>query len=115
MTFTVESRTMRCALLIGAFLCGLGVVGCGGSTASTAATGGQGAGNSTAQAVPAGKPVNVPANATPDQVVSTFLDALRGGDQATTAALLTGKALAETSQRNLSVCPQATPNMQYKV
>jgi hypothetical protein len=57
----------------------------------------------------------VPASAAPEQVVSVFLDALRAGDQATTAALLTGKALTETSKRNLSVCPQATPNMEYKV
>jgi hypothetical protein len=57
----------------------------------------------------------VPASATPDQVVSVFLDALRGGDQATTAALLTGKALDETSKRSLSVCPQASPHMQYQI
>lgn len=107
---------MRCAILVGAFLVGLGLVGCGGSATPTAQNGQSAASNaSTDTAKPAGKPVSVPASATPDQVVSVFLDALRGGDQATTAALLTAKALAETSKRSLSVCPQATPNMQYQV
>jgi hypothetical protein len=107
---------MRCAILVGAFLVGLGLIGCGGTTTPTGQNGPSADPNATTVAAkPAGKPVSVPANATPDQVVSVFLDALRGGDQATTAALLTAKALTETSQRNLSVCPQATPNMQYQV
>ena len=105
---------MRCAILVSAFLVGMGLVGCGGTTTPTAQNA-AGPHGTTAAAKPAGKPVSVPANATPDQVVSVFLDALRGGDQATTAALLTAKALTETSQRNLSVCPQATPNMQFQV
>lgn len=111
---------MRCAILVGAFLCGLGLVGCGGtanSTSEVSQAGGQNAGAAGAAngGAPAGKPVSVPASATPDQVIAVFLDALRGGDQATTATLLTAKALAETSQRNLSVCPQATPHMQYQI
>ena len=107
---------MRSALLVSAFLCGMGLVGCGGST-SPSPTAGQAAGTNPTPtaAAPQGKAASVPANATPDQVVSIFLNALRGGDQATTAALLTGKALAETSKRDLSVCPQATPNMQYTI
>jgi hypothetical protein len=107
---------MRCAILVGAFLVGLGLVGCGGTTTPTAQDGPAANPNATTVAAkPAGKAVSVPASATPEQVVSVFLDALRGGDQATTAALLTSKALTETSQRSLSVCPQATPNMQYQV
>jgi len=106
---------MRCAILVSAFVVGLGLIGCGGTTTPTGQNVQPADSNATTAAKPAGKPVAVPANATPDQVVSVFLDALRGGDQATTAALLTGKALSETSQRNLSVCPQATPNMQYQV
>jgi hypothetical protein len=107
---------MRCAILVGAFLCGLGLIGCGGSSEPTPSAGQAAATSGTqAAATKAGKPLSVPASATPEQVVSVFLDALRGGDQATTASLLTGKALAETSKRNLSVCPQATPHMQYKV
>lgn len=107
---------MRSAYLVSAFLCGMGLVGCGGSSTPTQTAGeATGVNPTQAAAAPAGKPVSVPSNATPDQVVSVFLDALRGGDQATTAALLTAKALAETSQRDLSVCPQATPNMKYKI
>jgi hypothetical protein len=109
----LESRTMRCAVLASAFLCGMGLVGCGGSTDPSPAAGQAGAG--TQAAASQAKPVSVPAGATPDQVVSVFLDALRGGDQATTASLLTSKALTETSKQNLSVCPQATPNMEYTV
>ena len=105
---------MRCAILVSAFVVGLGVVGCGGTSTPTAPNAAD-PNAPAAAAKTAGKPVSVPANATPDQVVSVFLNALRGGDQATTAALLTAKALTETSQRNLSVCPQATPNMQYQV
>ena len=106
---------MRCAILVGAFLCGLGLVGCGGSPAPTNQGSSQSTGTSATATTPAAKAVSVPASTTPDQVVSVFLDALRGGDQATTAALLTTKALAETSKKNLSVCPQATPHMQYKI
>jgi hypothetical protein len=107
---------MRSAFLVGAFLGGMGLVGCGGSSTPTQTAGeAAGAGPTQTAAAPAGKAVAVPASAKPEQVVSVFLDALRGGDQATTAALLTAKALAETSQRDLSVCPQATPNMQYKI
>lgn len=106
---------MRCALLVGAFLCGIGLVGCGGTSEPTSGSSQAAGASSTQAATKAGKPVSLPASATPDQVVSVFLDALRAGDQATTAALLTGKALTETSKRNLSVCPQATPHMEYKV
>ena len=102
---------MRCAILLGAFICGWGLIGCGGSSDSKAHTGQ--AAPQTGAAV--NKPLPVPADATPDQVVQMFLDALRGGDQATTATLLTKKALTETSKRNLSVCPQATPHMIYDI
>jgi hypothetical protein len=107
---------MRCAILACAFLCGMGVIGCGNSGSSPTAagqTGGEAGG--TQPAVTAGKPVAVPADATPDIVVEVFLNALRSGDQATTASLLTAKALAETSKNNLSVCPQATPHMIYTI
>ncbi|HEX5102365.1 MAG TPA: hypothetical protein VFV87_01040 [Pirellulaceae bacterium] len=111
---------MRCAILVGAFLCGLGLIGCSGSsgTSTTADTDGANSSATPSQGVAAAaaaKPVSVPADAAPDQVVAVFLDALRGGDQATTATLLTAKALAETSKENLSVCPQATPHMQYQI
>jgi hypothetical protein len=107
---------MRGTILVSAFLCGMGLVGCGGSSTSTPTAGeATGAAATQAAAAPASKAVAVRASAKPEQVVSVFLDALRGGDQATTAALLTAKALTETSQRELSVCPQATPNMQYTI
>jgi hypothetical protein len=60
-------------------------------------------------------PVQVAAEATPDQVVSVFLNALRVGDKATTASLLTAKAREETAKHNIAVDPQSAPNAQYQV
>jgi hypothetical protein len=107
---------------IGAVLCvGVCLVGCGGGEkpAPAAATGPQPAGEHAAstpatpvQAVPA---VQVPADSGPDQVVSVFLDALKKGDTATKASLLTSKALAETTKHEFEVNPQSAPNAQYEV
>ena len=112
---------MRRLLVIGALICGMGLVGCGGDKvaeskapdASQPSQHTQAAAN--ANAAEPGKPVAVPATAKPEQVMAAFLDALKAGDQATTASLLTQKALDETSKRQLSVCPEATPHMQYEI
>ncbi len=64
-------------------------------------------------AVPAQPPI--PANATPQQVVATFLESLRGGDEMVAAALLTDKAREETAKKDLAVQPPGTPAAKYQV
>jgi hypothetical protein len=59
--------------------------------------------------------VHVPADAPPDHVVAVFLDALKTGDTATKASLLTSKALEETTKHEFEVNPQSAPNAQYEV
>lgn len=101
-----------------ALIWGLGCAGCTGqgkSTPSSAPASGQqstAASSMPAAVVPL---VTVPVNATADQVVSVFLNALRAGDKATTASLLTARAREETAKYNIDVDPQAAPNAQYAV
>jgi hypothetical protein len=52
---------------------------------------------------------------TPDAVVRDFLTALRDGDDATAEALLTKKALEETSKRHLRVQPPGTPSARFQI
>ena len=66
-------------------------------------------------AAPARKPVEVAVEALPEQVVSTFLAALKAGDEATTAALLTTKAREETAKHEIAVAPQSAPGATYQV
>jgi len=95
-------------------------VGCNGSEKpapaadSNASAGG---GNTQAAAAPAAprKAVEVAVEAAPEQVVSTFLAALKAGDEATTAALLTGKAREETAKHEIAVAPQSAPGATYTV
>jgi hypothetical protein len=68
-----------------------------------------------APAQAAAQPIAVPANATPDQVVTVFLNALRTGDSPTTESLLTGKARQELAKHSLSVDVQSAPNATYQV
>ena len=97
---------------------GIGLVGCGGSKTPAPAAGqpqqaaAQAASTTAAPMKPA---VQVPADAAPDQVVTIFLDALKTGDTATKASLLTAKALAETTKHEFEVNPQSAPNAQYEV
>lgn len=67
-----------------------------------------------AQAAPQ-QPIAVPSAATPDQVVTVFLNALRSGDSPTTESLLTGKARQELAKHSLSVDVQSAPNATYQV
>jgi len=61
------------------------------------------------------QPIAVPANAPPETVVMTFLNALRSGDSPTTESLLTGKARQELAKHSLSVDVQPAANATYQV
>jgi hypothetical protein len=67
------------------------------------------------QAVAAAPAKEVPSDASPDQVISVFLDAMKAGDAATTEALLTIKAREETTRLGLPVAPSAAPNAVFEV
>ncbi|MEX2175824.1 MAG: hypothetical protein WD872_15780 [Pirellulaceae bacterium] len=112
------NRGLLCLVVGG----GLGLAGCSGKTttpepaakAAPAAAAPEAA--STTQAMPAAPPaVQVAVGATPDQVVTVFLNALKAGDQSTTASLLTVKAREETTKHDIEVDPQSAPNAQYQV
>jgi hypothetical protein len=60
-------------------------------------------------------PRDVPTEATPDQVVTVFLDAMRSGDAPTVETLLTVKAREETRRHQMPVEPMAAPNAQFQV
>jgi hypothetical protein len=61
------------------------------------------------------QPIAVPASASPDQVLTVFLNALRSGDSPTTESLLTTKAREELAKHALSVDVQSAPNSTYSV
>lgn len=112
------------ALTVGAAL----LVGCGQKAATPVATPAEApaaspgnlaaTGNGAPPAIaaaPAKQAIQVPANSTPDQVVEVFLNALRNGDEATTASLLTTKARVETAKHDITVAPESAPHASYKV
>jgi hypothetical protein len=68
-------------------------------------------------AVEAAKLPSVPVanTAPPEQVVQTFLDAMKLGDIATKANLLTQKAREETARENFEVNPQGAAGAQFEV
>lgn len=66
-------------------------------------------------AVAAYEPKQVPTDATPDQVVSVFLEAMRAADATSVEALLTTKAREETTRANMPVEPVAAPHAQFQV
>ena len=59
--------------------------------------------------------VQVATTAPPDQVVQTFLDAMKQGDIATKASLLTQKAREETARENFEINPQSAAGAVYEV
>lgn len=60
-------------------------------------------------------PQEVPGDATPDQVVTVFLDAMRAADGKAVESLLTTKAREETIKHNMPVEPVAAPHAQFQV
>src|SRR5689334_3741191 len=73
------------------------IVGCGQSS-PTAAT--------TSQAKPTG---------TPSEAVAVFLEAVRTGNDAQAASMLTPLALEKTSAKNMAVAPPGSPTAKFKV
>lgn len=59
--------------------------------------------------------VDVPADAPPDEVITAFLEARRGGDAKTTAGLLTSTARAATAKFKIDVNGEALPDLQFQV
>jgi hypothetical protein len=104
---------------------GFGPLGCGGQTASTgsatSAEKGTEAATATEPAENGGsaasrKAVEIPdSDASPDEVVTAFLEARRSGDPNTTAALLTSKARAATAKHKIDVNGEALPDLEFQV
>ncbi|WP_254508310.1 hypothetical protein [Anatilimnocola floriformis] len=107
----------RFAWLLPLMLLVAGVTGCGKSdatpptleapTQSTSLPGGA--------AVAAYEPKQVAVDATPDQVVSVFLEAMRAADGVSVETLLTTQAREETKRHNMPVEPVAAPHAQFQV
>lgn len=101
------------------------IVGCGGSGDAPAGGGDSDSSSSQAPVPPGATPGDnnappkvakvPPLEAGPEVVVTTFLDSLRAGDDATAEALLTERARIETEKANLKVEPPGTPNARYQV
>lgn len=91
-----------------------GLTGCGKSDNTTPTAEGTPVQTGGAAAV-AGPPKQVPADATPDQVVTVFLDAMRAADAPTIEALLTAKAREETIRHQMPVEPVGAPHAQFQV
>jgi hypothetical protein len=109
---------MRCSATGTVLLVALCFAGCSKKSeqngAVPASAGQAQSGGANAVAAPT-QPIAVPANAAPDQVVLTFLNALRTGDSPTTESLLTSKARQELARHSLSVDVQSAPNASYQV
>jgi hypothetical protein len=107
---------MRCVTIGTALLAAAGLIGCSNKPASLPATAeNNGSASTGAVAAQQTQPIAVPANATPDHVVTVFLNALRSGDSPTTESLLTTKARQELAKHELSVDVQSAPNAIYEV
>jgi hypothetical protein len=61
------------------------------------------------------EPKQVAVDATPDQVVSVFLEAMRAADAVSVESLLTTQAREETKRHNMPVEPVAAPHAQFQV
>ena len=100
---------MRCRIMGSLLIAACATVGCTGKspTNQSTASPGQPAGMPTGTYAAPQQPLAVPGNASPDYVVTVFLNALRSGDSPTTESLLTSKARQELARHSLSVDVQA--------
>jgi hypothetical protein len=104
--------------MIGVSLAALVLAGCGGSPQGSSPETQHGVSQSdntphTLRASVTAPPVL--ANSSPGDVVAAFYEALRRGDNATIASLLTDKAKAETARSGLSIQSQASKGLQYEI
>ena len=110
-------------LYVLAFLAVLPMLGCGGSqTTQSAAVAEADSASPAASATdvtpssPAEPVVQLPSpDASPGDVVTTFLQALKGGDEVTAEYLLTTTAREETAKHELAVQPPGAPNSTFQV
>ncbi len=111
---------------------GLGLVGCGGQPAASGPatdaeqaaelaaadnTTGDKRETTTAPSFSTATPVelDISPDASPDEVVTAFLEARRAGDPQTTAGLLTSTARAATAKHKIDVNGEALPDLQFQV
>ena len=111
---------MRCVTFLAVLAAAIGFSGCSGKKAVDSAGAGSSANmaaspQSGVQPQIAPQPIAVPSSASPDQVVTVFLNALRTGDSPTTESLLTARARQELAKHSLSVDVQSAPNASYQV
>ena len=128
------SASLRFGLRCGVLIVAMGLVGCSNTTqpaatAQNAPTTAPAPAEATAaaeqapveapgiNAIEAAKLPSVPVanTAPPEQVVQTFLDAMKLGDIATKANLLTQKAREETARENFEINPQGAAGAHYEV
>jgi hypothetical protein len=97
-------------LLVGA------VCGCGGSgTSPTSNANGAAQKDAANVAAQATEPSVVVAAASPKEAVTSFLNALRDGQEKQAEALLSAQAREETTKHNMAVEPPGAPNATYHV
>jgi len=106
---------MRHSILALGVVVGLGLLGCTKSKPTPAAGAAAAQGTANAAAQPAPQPIHVPASATPEQVMTVFLQAWRTGDSPTMDSLLTTKAREELTKHDVHVDPLSSPNAVYEV
>lgn len=90
-------------------------LGCSGKSEKPTTDAAKDAPQSGAESTPASTAAPLPANAAPSDVVRKFLESLEAGQQKTTAALLTSRALAETSKNNFSLTSMAATGLECSI
>ncbi len=110
---------MRAWMFLSLLVAALSLTACSKKDAASSAADGSGGAatgqQATNQAAAPQQPIAVPSSASPDQVVTVFLNALRAGDSSTTESLLTSLARQELAKHSLSVDVQSAPNATYQV
>lgn len=113
----------RWTFAVGCALCTLLAAGCGSSTPTPPVVEAAPRGPVAVAAEPVAEETTSPAitiiaedeSRAPDRAVTTFLDALKAGDQLRTRAMLTPKARDETTRNGLVVEPPGSSTASYEV